>query len=164
MKMKIDNEQKINTLLPYNPRLRCTNKELIMRYPWEWYFTLTFEKNIHPEEANKRLRFFINEINKSLYGTHWARYGNTVEYVQATELQYRGVIHFHIMLHTPDRELTENQLLQYHKTWHKIAGVSDLNYLEAIRNLEAVSRYCSKYVARSGEYGIDFHFRNYKSY
>ncbi len=136
-----------------------------MRYQWEWYFTLTFANKIHPEEARKRLRYFIDQINKSLYGNHWARYGNTVEYVSATEFQdNRDVIHFHVILHTPDRKLTERQLLLYHKIWLDIAGVPDLKDTEPIRDIEAVSRYCSTYVTRSGEYGIDYYFRKSKSY
>ena len=162
--MNVNDVENINTLMPYNVRLRYEYVNLIMRYSWDWYFTLTFKDTIHQEEAEKRFRYFINAINKLLYGSHWRRYGNTVEYVKATELQYRGVIHFHIILHTPDRELTKNHLIYFHKKWLKLAGISDLKDIENIKSIEDVSRYCSKNVTRDGEYGIEYHFRRNKDY
>ena len=162
--MNVNDVENINTPLPYIVRLRHEYVRLIRRFQWEWYFTLTFKDTIHPEEAEKRFRYFINTINKLLYGSHWRRYGNAVEYVKTTELQYRGVIHFHIILHTPGRELTKYQLVDLYKKWLKIAGVSDLKDIENIKSIEDVSRYCSKNVTRDGEYGIEFHFRRNKDY
>jgi hypothetical protein len=114
------------------------------RWRWEWYCTLTFRDDVHPEAAERRFRTFVNMINRSLYGPRWFKHGQGIRWVRALEYQRRGVIHFHALLagagDVPRPSWTE--------TWHELAGFAKI---EPIESPAAVLRYVSKYVVRGGE-------------
>ncbi len=123
--------------------------ELILRYPWYYFFTLTFRDTVHPEQAEKAFKYFLCEINKRLYGASWRHHRLQMKYFIAIERQRRQVIHFHVILYTPKRPLmTWIQLAGFAMLWWKIAG---FNKLEFIRDVENVADYCSKYVYKGGE-------------
>jgi hypothetical protein len=56
--------------------------------PFQWFATLTFETNVHPEEAFKKWRRFTNDLNREIYGRHWTKRPNAgVHWVVAVERQ-----------------------------------------------------------------------------
>src|SRR5882724_705581 len=89
---------------------------LLGRWRWEWYCTLTFREDVHPEAAKKRFRTFEKMINRSLYGPRWFKHGQGIRWVRALEYQRQGVIHFHALLggvgDLPRPSWTE--------TWHEL--------------------------------------------
>lgn len=60
------------------------------RYPWQWYVTLTFRGRVGEARANVALWRWLRDIRKSL--------GHRPEFVAVTELQRRGVAHFHLLM------------------------------------------------------------------
>lgn len=73
--------------------------QLLGRYPWQWYCTLTFKVEKHPEAADKAFRYAINKLNKKIFGNNYARSKKlAVQWVRALEWQKRDVIHFHVLV------------------------------------------------------------------
>lgn len=60
------------------------------RYPWQWYVTLTFRGRVGEARANAALWRWLRGVRKSL--------GHRPEFVAVTELQRRGVAHFHLLM------------------------------------------------------------------
>jgi len=118
-------------------------------YAFQWFATLTFESNVHPEAALKRWRRFTNEINRKLYGRRWMQRPNGgLHWVAAIERQKRGVVHLHALL-GDDRDLNLiARRLSWMDYWHSIAGFARI---EAIRSDDAVVRYVTKYVIKDGD-------------
>jgi hypothetical protein len=114
------------------------------QWRWEWYCTLTFRDEVHPEAAEKRFRTFVKHINRSLYGPRWYKHGQGIRWVRALEYQRRGVIHFHALLAGAD-DLPPRR---WTATWHELAGFAKI---EPIESPAAVLHYVSKYVIRGGE-------------
>ena len=120
---------------------------LLGRWRWDWFATLTFRGDtVHPEAADKRFRIWISKINRSLYGPRWSKQKKGIRWVRALELQRRGVIHFHALLGGDG--LSELRRLSWMDEWDKLAGWARI---EPPRSSEAVRAYCSKYVVKGGE-------------
>ena len=119
---------------------------LIGRWSWDWFATLTFRGDaIHPEAADKRFRVLISKINRKLHGPRWSKHGKGVRWVRAREHQRRGVIHFHALL-GGDR-LAELRRLSWMDEWNELAGYARI---EPPRSSQAVRDYCAKYVVKGG--------------
>jgi hypothetical protein len=114
------------------------------QWRWEWYCTLTFRDEVHPEAAERRFRTFEKMINRALYGPRWFKHGQGIQWVRALEYQRRGVIHFHALL----AGVSSLQRSTWTATWHEWAGFARI---EPIESPAAVLRYISKYVIRGGE-------------
>lgn len=129
-----------------DPRLRDCWAELLNRWLWDWFATLTFRDDPHPEKADKLFRVWVSKLNRKLYGVRWAKHGKGVRWVRATELQRRGVIHYHVLM-GGDR-LPNERRLDWMDTWNELAGFARI---EVPENAGAVVGYCSKYVVKGGE-------------
>jgi hypothetical protein len=114
------------------------------RWEWEWFATLTFRHEIHPEAADKRFRVLISMGNRELYGPRWSKKRRGIRWIRALEYQRRGVIHFHALL----SGIGNLRRLSYMDRWNRMAGFAKI---EPIKNAEAVRRYVSKYVIKGGE-------------
>jgi hypothetical protein len=97
------------------------------QWRWEWYCTLTFREEVHPEAAKKRFRTFEKMINRSLYGPRWFKHGRGIGWVLALEYQRRGVIHFHALL-TGVGDVPRRPWI---KTWRKLAGFATIEPIES---------------------------------
>jgi hypothetical protein len=64
-------------------------------FPWDVFGTMTFATAIHPEQADKRYRRWIEAMRR-----HPARrvVPGPIIWVRGTELQRRGVLHFHVLI------------------------------------------------------------------
>jgi hypothetical protein len=133
--------------------------ELLERYQWQWFVTLTFREAIHPEAADKLFRVWISKLNRHLYGVKWyKKQDQGVYWVRALELQKRGVIHFHALL-ADVKDLNHSALRFYWKNeWYKLGGIA---HIEEPASVEHCSRYVSKYVAKEGELECSPNLRSY---
>ena len=118
-------------------------------YTFQWFATFTFETNVHPEAALKRWRFFINQLNRALYGRRWQKkeHGG-VYWILGIERQKRGVIHFHALMGAVNDLNEIASRLSCMDYWNELAGFARI---EAIRSNEAALRYVTKYVVKGGD-------------
>lgn len=124
-------------------------------HAFEWWATFTFKEERHPEAADKSFRFWVNNLNRDLYGKHWNKrppYG--VKWVRAMEWQKRDVIHYHALLSgLKTSEYTYAH--QWARFWGKDKMECGFARIEVIKgDQDAVKTYISKYVAKDGE--LDF--------
>ena len=121
----------------------------LAQWSWDWFATLTFALETHPEAAVKKFRLWIAEMNDMLFGKRWLKHGDGVNWVRAIEYQRRGVIHFHALLGSAG--LSELRRVFWAKRWRDIAGFARI---EPIRSGRHVRRYVAKYVTKGGEVDI----------
>jgi hypothetical protein len=117
--------------------------------PFQWFATLTFETNVHPEAALKRYRWFTNGINRTLYGRRWEKRPDSgIHWVVASERQKRGVVHLHALMGDPNDLNQIARRLTWMDKWQEMAGFARI---EAIRSDDAALRYVTKYVMKDGD-------------
>ena len=136
------------TLKHYRWRVRDGWAELISRYPWEWFVTLTFTDDIHPEAALKSMRVWLSKLNREVFGHRWYKnvpYG--VYWVAAIEYQKRGVLHLHLLI----TGVGDTRRLSYMDIWAEMGNKNGWARVEAVEANNAVSMYLSKYVTKDGE-------------
>jgi len=122
--------------------------EMLSRFEWDWFVTLTFKNEIHPEAADKRFRVWLDQVNRPLYGRRWRERGQGVYWAKALEWQKRNVIHFHLLM-SDTQNLNETlRRLSLMDKWNHIAGFSKI---EVPARQECVTRYCAKYIIKGGE-------------
>lgn len=129
--------------------LRDAWADFLSVYTFQWFATLTFETNVHPEAALKRWRFYTNQLNRSLYGRRWQKkeHGG-IYWILGIERQRRGVIHFHALIGAVDDLNKIASRLFWMDYWNELAGFARI---EAIRSDDAVLRYVTKYVVKDGD-------------
>ena len=129
-------------------RVRDGWAELLDRYPWEWFVTLTFTLPIHPEAAHKSMRVWIAKLNRVLFGPRWYKKPpRGVYWVAAEEYQKRRVLHLHLLM----AGVGKARRLTYLDLWPALGNKNGWARVEAVDSNAAVSRYLSKYVAKDGE-------------
>ena len=132
---------------------------LLGRYRFDWFMTGTFRDSVHPEEAAKRFRRFINDLNRSLYGRRWMRQpGGGVYWVVGWEMQRRDVLHLHVLIGDVEDLNNRARRLTWMDHWNRLAGFARI---EAIVDHQAVARYVCKYVAKGGEIDLSSNLSAY---
>lgn len=116
--------------------------------PFDWYLTLTFREEVHPEQADRRYNRFLRQINESLFGRRFREKGQGIYHVRAIEYQRRGVLHFHSLMGGGVWKLRR---LSYMDLWYSENGIARIEPYNP--NLGARS-YLSKYVSKGGEVDI----------
>lgn len=137
--------------------------EFISRYePYHWYGTLTFQKQIHPEQAISRFLMFIRRINEELYGKGYRKKGLSVSWVYVIENQKRKVIHFHFLIGGDVRILNK---FKYMRLWEKNFKHDQNDSTNSTNGFARIYDYdpdlgAKYYLAKSIKYGsvIDFYF------
>ena len=122
--------------------------DLLGRYQWDWFVTLTFRNCIHPEAAEKRFRVWLNQLNRQLYGQRWSKKGQGVYWAKALEWQKRNVIHFHLLMSDVQNLNETLRRLSAMDKWRDLAGFARI---EVPKQQMCVARYCAKYVIKGGE-------------
>ena len=138
----------ITLLELFKSRVRDGWAELINRYPWEWFVTLTFITNIHPEAALKAMKHWINLLNVELYGRRWRKkppYG--VYWAACIEYQLRGVIHLHLLM----AGVQNARRLTYMDTWLNLGNKNGFARVEPVQSQTKASNYLCKYVVKDGD-------------
>lgn len=127
--------------------------DLISRYNWQWFCTLTFKDPPHPETAHKKFMMWIYQINNHIYGKNWRRKGEKgVFWCRALEYHKSGVIHFHALVGNPESIHDKLKRVDAASLWNAIGGISKI---DAINDTpRACYNYVSKYTSKGGL--IDF--------
>lgn len=119
------------------------------RWSWQWYITLTFTAEIHPEQANKYFYRWIRKINEIAYGKHYRKHGGGVTWVRGLEFQRRGVIHFHALISGIPEDFNRlSAMILWEDTGKKCGFARIYPYKEG------ACSYISKYVSKGGELDI----------
>lgn len=115
---------------------------------WKSFITLTFQDEIPEDIAKKRFYMLIRILNTDLIGKHYTRYVKHCyfSYVLGTELQIRGVIHFHLLV---DRPVNFKII---HDHWSR----SGFAWIDKVVDIEKTIRYVTKYVVKGGQ--VDHYF------
>lgn len=168
MFVRIDND----TSLPLSNQ-RQAWLELIGRYDWQLFITLTFKDEIEPWKARKRVEKWIGSINSYLFGWRYSRKGRGVAYALGIEYQRRGIVHFHVLMSAPG--LMEIPFKYLHNLWQS-NGQRDIKtgtlldrlvngyaWVEPVNELKGVSHYLTKYISKGGEIDLFMPRRQGKS-
>lgn len=119
--------------------------------PWDAFLTLTDPGLSHPEAMYKRTRYFMNQVNKSLYGKHYYRRGQGIEHIIGLERQTRGSIHSHSLIRLPDHDAKDKTVFSLRR-WQKFAQkLGGYAWLEAPNDSIKTVDYVTKYVCKGGE-------------
>ena len=119
--------------------------DLLARWRWEWFCTLTFaEDRVHPERADKCYRVWLARVNEAVFGRRWRRQGKGVLWARGIEFQRRGSVHFHALI----AGVGEARRLPLMDEWSKLAGWARIR---PVKQQDLVRKYVSKYVAKGGE-------------
>lgn len=116
--------------------------------PFDWYLTLTFREEVHPEQADRRYSRFVRQVNESLFGRRFREKRQGIYHVRAIEYQRRGVLHFHSLMGGGVWKLRR---LSYMDLWFAENGIARIEPYDP--NLGAKG-YLSKYVSKGGELDI----------
>lgn len=131
----------------------------LSQWQWRLFCTFTFRSPavegvkspacdyVHPEAAHKKFTFWISAANRELWGGRFYKHPERgLKWARATELQRRGVLHFHALV--GGLRVDELRRLSLMDLWNDIAGYARI---EAPDSDLAVRRYCAKYVMKAGE-------------
>ena len=140
-------------------RLRESWINFLSIYEWDWFGTLTFEKDVHPEKGSKLYKKLINDLNRSLYGRRWMNMPHEgVFWVRSSEFQKRGSLHYHFLMGSEVNLNTRSRRLYWMDYWKKIAGFARI---EDVGKREAALSYVTKYVVKDGEIDLSANLKHY---
>lgn len=128
--------------------LRQAWGEFVAGWQWEWFVTLTFTDDTHPERALKLFCVWCSKLSRELYGRRWNEkepFG--VNWVVAVEYQKSGRVHLHALL----LGVGDTRRLSWMDNWKALDKIAGFSRIEAVTNQVAVSSYVSKYVAKEGD-------------
>jgi hypothetical protein len=135
-------------------RLRRAWSELLLRYEWTWFFTLTFALDVYPEESLKKLKVWASKLNQILYGKRWYQKGLGVYWVAAFERTKAGRLHIHGVMIGAEKldnfycaELWNN-LDVNDKGLPKKTGIARIYPID---NIAGTCNYVTKYVTKEGD-------------
>jgi hypothetical protein len=134
---------------------------------FDWFTTLTFQDETHPESAIKAFHRWVHGMNRKIYGVRYTqRPADGISSVVAIEYQRRGVVHFHALqggtkarsgrLLTKDAQaffvVTERHERAYRRlaamdAWFEMAGIARIFQY---RREGGAERYVSKYITKAG--------------
>ena len=133
-------------------RLREAWGELLRRFPWEWFVTLTFVCDVSEERAIKRFKVWISQLNRHVYGHRWhTREPFGVSWACAIEWQKSGRIHLHPLVMGVRGARRLDWLDKWPDPESDPRGIAGYARVYPIENPNAVSRYLTKYVGKGGE-------------
>lgn len=120
---------------------------------WQWYLTLTFIEDVHPEQANRYYCKFVRLNNERIYGKRYRRYNKGITWVRGLEYQRRGVIHFHSLFSgLPSYWQDEEYRFRAMKDWEGTA--EKCGFARIYPYKEGACAYISKYISKGGELDI----------
>jgi hypothetical protein len=118
----------------------------MLRYgPYEWYLTLIFEDEIHPEQAHRRYMRFVRAVNEGIFGKRYRERDLGIYHVRVTEKQKRGVIHYYSLMGGGVGQLNPSI---YSDIWHDDNGFAKIQPYNPGKGTVV---YMTKYVGKGGE-------------
>ena len=129
--------------------LRAAWASYLTTYPWQWFVTLTFKDEVHPEAARKRYGRWIDYVNRQAYGSRYRKRTKGVFWALAAEPQKRGVLHYHALV--GDVENLNNRVSRKdaRNRWYEIEGIGRVDPIT--HTMGAVTNYVSKYITKGGD-------------
>lgn len=120
------------------------------RYAWDWFVTLTFAEEKHPEAADKTFRVWVSELQQAVAGINYQKKPrDQVRWARGLEWQKRGVIHFHaLMYHRMNLNLCQRRLT-WMDEWTRLTGA--FARIHPCDSSGAVRAYIAKYCGKGGE-------------
>ena len=115
---------------------------------WDALLTITDPGMSHPEAMLKQTRWFMNSVNRRLYGRKFYKRGEGIEYVIALERQKRGSVHSHSLIRLSDHALS-NEIVRYMKDLTE--QCSGWSRVEIPRSQLDTVNYVCKYVTKDGD-------------
>jgi len=119
------------------------------RWNWQWYVTLTFKEEIHPEQAHKYFCRWIRQLNEFTYGKHFRKHSQGLTWVRGLEYQRRHVIHFHALISGLPDDVSRNFAMLL---WENVA--KNCGFARVYPYKDGACAYISKYVSKGGELDI----------
>ncbi|MHB8425767.1 MAG: rolling circle replication-associated protein [Gammaproteobacteria bacterium] len=115
--------------------------------------------SVHPERAFKTWRYWVNQLNRRVFGRHWQGTEHRgVFWVRAAEFQARGVIHYHALMSAYVDLNTLARRLDWMDRWLELAGFSKI---EASVDQTATVKYVTKYVVKGGDIDVSENLKRY---
>ena len=120
---------------------------------WKYFVTLTFDKDISDNQANKELRVFLKRLNNSLYGRRSKRAIKVAPFKEHTKDDRP---HFHLLLGCHESTKINDLMTLVFSTWdksfvtsnyHLILNEDWFQHIEQ-ESKEMVVRYCLKQAGR----------------
>jgi hypothetical protein len=109
-------------------------------WTWDWFCSFTFPEEIGIWKADNMWKRYTKELRK------WT--GRNIQWVRCTELQQRGVIHYHALFlnvgASADKELDKMKRFSYMHLWEEMGG----GYSRIYPYLKTASYYLAKYVVK----------------
>jgi len=141
-----------------NPAVRAMTQQAQAAYsqwlgqePWDLLLTLTDPGFPHPENMEKRTRYFMNRLNSHHYGKRWYKRTNGIEYVIAFEYQKRGSLHTHSLIRIPAVDVSDPAQFAL-EDWHKFSNtLGGHAKLEIPRDQQHTMDYVTKYTCKGGD-------------
>ena len=133
-------------------KLRAGWFEILNRYEWKLFVTLTYDpqKSRRTREAVFRdFRKMANCFNVKFFKKHWHRHSKDLglHYVSVGEQHGSGAWHAHVLIGAP-RQISPQEQRWMHDWWFSRHGRLDV---QLIRDSADVQRYCLKHVKTGDE-------------
>jgi hypothetical protein len=140
--------------------VRAGYVELLGRYEWDWFCTMTFPDAVHPERADKLWRLWCSKLNRELFGPRWHRKQHRgVFWARASEFQTRGVLHYHALVSAVVDINNEALRVKWKEDWTKLSH--GFSRIYAVQHAPAVIRYVCKYVVKGGDVDLSGNLKCY---
>ena len=133
--------------LPLNTLQDAWIKFIRKLEPLQWFCTFTFREQVHPEQADRRYKRFIHQVNEFYFGKRYREKGLGAYHVRALEMQRRGVIHFHSLI---GGAIKPEHRFYFMESWNRDNGFARIFPY----NPKGAPGYVSKYVVKGGELDI----------
>jgi hypothetical protein len=88
---------------------------------WSVYGHFTFRDTPHPERCLKTWDLYVHKINRSMYGQRYYKHplDKGISWARGTELQKRGIVHFHALL---GHMACDPDMVFLKQTWFDLGG------------------------------------------
>jgi hypothetical protein len=120
----------------------------IAQWEWEWFITMTFSQDVHPERALKLFAVWRSKLNRKIYGRNWyKKHPHGIQTVLGIERTKANRIHFHAVA----RLVKDAHRLQNMDSWYNLDETTGFARISNVDSTEAVSQYVCKYITKDAE-------------
>ena len=75
--------------------------QFLNQWNWDYFYTLTFREDIHPDYADKLFKRWISGLNRQYFGKRYYKRSQFIDWSRAKEFQKNGRLHYHGLMNTP---------------------------------------------------------------
>jgi len=139
--------------------------EFLTGFDWQWFATMTFSQEVHPEKADKLFRLWCALLDESNLGVgRWSRKSNRKRrctWVRGLEWQKRGVLHYHALIgNLPAYTIGANDRLLWAEKWLALSAdrsgkpITGISRIWPLTDTYGAASYVSKYCAKGGQVDV----------